>query len=89
MKFAGFDALEIQGKAKTDVIIYIDGDEGTVRIEEAPLEYLNTHLVNRQLTEMYAKDEKEMRGISVISAGQAADHVAICGLNISYYDPKK
>jgi aldehyde:ferredoxin oxidoreductase len=89
LKFAGFDALEIQGKAKTDVIIVIDGDGGTVRIEEAPLEYLNTHLVNRQLTEMYAKDEKEMRGISVISAGQAADHAAICGLNVSYYDPKK
>ena len=89
LKFAGFDALEVQGKADEDVIIVIDGDEGSVRIEKAPLEDLDTHLINRQLTEMYAKDEKEMRGISVISAGQAADHAAICGLNVSYYDPKK
>ena len=89
LKFAGFDALEVQGKAATDVIIVIDGDEGTIRIEEAPLEFVDTHLVNRQLTEMYARDEKEKRGISVISAGQAADYTAICGLNVSYYDPKK
>lgn len=89
LKFAGFDAIEVQGKAKEDVIIFIDGDNGHVTIEQAPLEELNTHLVNKQLTEMYATDEKEKRGISVVSAGQAANHVAICGLNVSYYDPKK
>ncbi len=89
LKFAGFDALEVQGKAATDVIVVIDGDEGTIRIEQAPLEFVDTHLVNRQLTEMYSRDEKEKRGLSVISAGQAADHAAICGLNVSYYDPKK
>ncbi|MBU1660403.1 MAG: aldehyde:ferredoxin oxidoreductase, partial [Chloroflexi bacterium] len=33
LKFAGFDALEIQGKAAEDVIIFIDGDSGKVTIE--------------------------------------------------------
>jgi aldehyde:ferredoxin oxidoreductase len=89
LKFAGFDAIEIQGKAEKDVIIFIDGDNGRITVEQAPLEEINTHVINRQLTEMYANDEKEKRGISVISAGQAADHAAICGLNVSYYDPKK
>ena len=89
LKFSGWDALEIQGKAKEDVIIFIDGDQGIVTVEEAPLEPVDTHLVNRLLTEVYAFDEKERRGISVISAGQAATHVPICGLNISYYDPKR
>jgi aldehyde:ferredoxin oxidoreductase len=89
LKFSGWDALEVQGKAEKDVIIYIDGDEGVVRIEEAPLEAVDTHLINRQLTELYARDERDMRSISVVSAGQAADHVAICGLNISYYDPRR
>ncbi len=89
LKFAGWDALEIQGKAEKDVIILIDGDEGRVTIEEAPLEALDTHILNRQLTEMYANDEKDKRGISVITAGQAADHVLICGLNVSYYDPRR
>ena len=33
--------------------------------------------------------EQEKRGISVISAGQAADHVPMTGLNISFYDPRR
>jgi aldehyde:ferredoxin oxidoreductase len=89
LKFAGWDALEIQGKADQDVIIYIDGDNGRVTIEAAPLEAVDTHLVNRQLTEMYAHNERDQRSISVISAGQAANHVAMTGLNISYYDPRR
>ncbi len=89
LKFAGWDALEIQGKAEKDVIIYIDGVTGRVTVEEAPLEDIDTHLINRQLTEMYARDERDMRNISVMSTGQAADHVAMCGLNLSYYDPRR
>lgn len=89
LKFAGFDALEIQGKSEKEIIIYIDGDKGTVQIEEAPLEALDTHIINRQLTELYANNEQEKRGISVISAGQAADHIPMTGLNISFYDPRR
>ncbi len=89
LKFAGWDALEIQGKSQEDVIIVIDGDNGRVTIEAAPLEALDTHLINRQLTEMYARDERDMRNISVVSAGQAADYAAMCGLNLSYYDLRR
>lgn len=89
LKFAGFDALEIQGKAEKNVVIYIDGDSGRVRIEEAPLEALNTHIITKQLSDLYAKDVRERRGISIISAGQAADHILMCGLNVSYFDPKR
>ena len=89
LKFAGFDALEIQGKAERDVIIIIDGDNGRVTIEDAPLEPLDTHLINRLLTEMYADNPRAMRGLSVISSGQAAANVPICGLNISYYDARR
>lgn len=89
LKFSGFDAMEVQGKAEDDVVIYINGDEGLVTIETAPLEDIDTHLLNRQLTEMYADDKKHMRSISVITAGQAANYAAICGLNVSYYDPRR
>lgn len=89
LKFSGWDALEVQGKAKEDVIIFIDGDKGIVQIETAPLESPNTHIINRILTEMYAESAENMRNISVVSAGQAAEHVLMCGLNISYYDPKR
>jgi len=71
------------------VIIFIDGDNGKVTIEEAPLEELNTHLLIRQLMPMYAADEKEMRGISIISAGEAASYVAMSALNISYFDTRR
>jgi len=89
LKFSGWDALEIQGKAEQEVVVYIDGDEGSVRIEAAPNDPIDTHLINRELTNYYAKDEHDKRNISVISAGQAAEYIPICGLNISYYDPKK
>ncbi len=89
LKFAGWDALEIQGKAEKDVVIFIDGDRGIVTVEEAPLEALDTHVLNRQLTELYAGADGNKRAISVVSAGQAADHAPICGLNLSYYDPRR
>lgn len=89
LKFAGWDALEIQGKAKNDVIIFIDGDTGNITVEEAPLEAVDTHRIIRQITPMYAADEKEMKGISIISAGEAANHVTMACLNVSYYDVRR
>ncbi|MBN1264277.1 MAG: aldehyde:ferredoxin oxidoreductase [Anaerolineales bacterium] len=89
LKFSGFDALEIQGKAEKDVIIVINGDEGWVRVDEAPLEALNTHVVAEQLTRMYANDERDQRNISVVSTGEGADHVLYSGLNLSWYDPAR
>ena len=89
LKFSGWDALEIQGKSEKDVVIFIDGDNGRVQIEEAPLDPIDTHLINRLMTDLYTGPKGKNRNISVVSAGQAADYVAICGLNISYYDPKR
>lgn len=89
LKFSGWDALEIQGKAEKDVILVIDGDEGLVKIEEAPLEELDTHLLTEQLTEMYAKDERDRRSLSIASAGQGADHVLYSSLNLSWYDTRR
>lgn len=89
LKFAGWDALEIQGKADKDVVIIVDGDRGKVSIEEAPLEAVDTHILIQQMTDMLAETDKEKSGISIISAGSAAEHVPICGLNISYYDSRR
>ena len=89
LKFAGFDALEIQGKAAEDVIIFIDGDNGKVTIETAPLEGVDSHLLGNMLTEMYADDEKARRGISVMSAGQAAEHIRYALINSTWYDVRR
>ena len=89
LKFAGWDALEIQGIAERDVIIVIDGDEGRITIEEAPLEALDTHLIGPQLTEMYAQGERDMRNVSVVSSGQAAAYSRYACLNFSWYDVRR
>ncbi len=89
LKFAGWDALEVQGIAERDVILVIDGDEGRVTLEEAPLEDINTHIIGRQLTEMYARDERDMRSVSVVSTGQGAEYSRYAGLNLSWYDVRR
>jgi aldehyde:ferredoxin oxidoreductase len=88
LKFAGWDALEIQGKAKSEVVIFIDGDEGKVMIEDARGMPSETHLLAEILTEKYGGENK--RRISVISAGPGAEHTRFGCLNSSWYDsPRK
>ena len=89
LKFSGFDALEITGKAKEDTIIVIDGDNQEIRIEKAPEEVVNTYPLAGILTEMYAKDERDKKNVSVITSGEAANHIRYAGLNISFYDPRR
>jgi aldehyde:ferredoxin oxidoreductase len=89
LKFAGWDALEVQGKAERDVVIVIDGDSGRVTIEEAPAEPVDTHPLAEVLTEMYARDEMDRRNVSVVSAGQGSAYTRIGCLNVSWYDQRR
>jgi len=89
LKFAGWDALEVQGKAGSEVVVFIDGKEGRVTIEEAPEEAVNSHILVEQLTEMYADNEEDKRSISVVSAGEGAEHTLLGCLNFSFYDVKR
>jgi len=86
MKFAGFDAITIVGKAKNEIIILIDAVAGKILIEEAPKESIDSHILAEELTEMYADNEDDKRNIAVVSAGQAADHTYFGILNFSFYD---
>ena len=91
LKFSGFDAFEIQGKAKKETIVFVDGNEGVLRIYEVPdagLEY-DTHLLAEQLTHAFAKDEKSLQAVSVVSAGRGADHSPMGVLNFSLYDKRR
>ena len=89
LKFSGFDALELQGKAERDIIIYIDGINHAIQIFEAPAEAIDSHILAEQLTEMFAVTESEKKNIGVVSTGTAADHSLIGMLNFSFYDPKR
>jgi len=89
LKFSGFDALEIQGKSRKDIIIFIDGINHKIEIFEAPAEATDSHLLAEQLTEIFADNDSEKKSIGVVSTGTAAEHSLIGMLNFSFYDPKR
>lgn len=91
LKFSGFDAFEVQGKADKETIVFIDGNESVLRIYEAPAEGLefDTHLLAEQLTHAFAKDEKSLQAVSVVSAGRGADHSPMGVLNFSLWDKRR
>ncbi len=89
LKFAGFDAMEIQGKAEKDVIVFIDGVNHKVTISEMDTEDVDSHLLAERLTGLYADDDKDKKNIGVVSTGAAAEHSNIGMLNFSFYDPKR
>ncbi|HNU00084.1 MAG TPA: aldehyde ferredoxin oxidoreductase C-terminal domain-containing protein [Acidobacteriota bacterium] len=89
LKFSGFDALEIQGKAERDVIVYIDGNQGLIQIFEAPAEAVDSHILAEQMVELFADNELEKMHISAVSAGRGAEHALIGCLNFSFYDRRR
>ncbi|MBN1163600.1 MAG: NAD(P)H-dependent oxidoreductase subunit E [Candidatus Krumholzibacteriota bacterium] len=86
LKFAGFDALMVIGKAKEDIIILIDAVKGKITVEKSPLESLDTHLLAEELTDMYSDDELDRRNIACVSAGRGAEHTRMGVLNFSFWD---
>jgi aldehyde:ferredoxin oxidoreductase len=84
LKFAGWDALEVQGKPKSEVVIFIDGDEGRVQIEDASKLSSETHLVVEALAKKY--EGTKPQSITAVSSGPGAEHTLMGCLNFSFYD---
>jgi aldehyde:ferredoxin oxidoreductase len=95
LKFSGFDALELQGKADRETIIFIDGNEGLVQFYESPADIpCDTHILAELLTHAFARDgaspdAKDLQSIAVVSAGRGADHSPMGLLNFSLYDKRR
>ncbi len=91
MKFAGFDAVQIHGKATEDVVVLIDGEDGAVRIETAPFDETNSHMVAEQLTHYYAMEDTDRARqlVAVVAAGTGAENSFWGCLNISFYDIRR
>ncbi|TFG00704.1 MAG: aldehyde:ferredoxin oxidoreductase [Promethearchaeota archaeon] len=94
IKFSGFDALEIQGKAENEVIIFINGQEKIIRIEE--IEDSDnlpnySHSLTQKLTKKYARslDDKDLQEVSVVSTGLGAQHSNWGMLNFSWYSRRR
>ncbi len=94
LKFSGFDAIEIQGKAKSDEIIYIDGQDHIIQLvelEESDGISEFSHTLTQQLTEKYAKDSNqgEKQKVSVVSTGPAAKYSKWGMLNFSWFSRRR
>ena len=59
LKFSGFDAIEVQGIADQEVIVFVDGNEGLIQIIEAPEESVNSHLVAEEMVALFARKAGE------------------------------
>lgn len=89
LKFAGWDAMEIQGKADREVILVIDGPQGRITIEEAPDVPVDTHLIGEWLLQQMAEKEEDRYFMAAVSAGQGAEHTRIGCLNFAFYDRRR
>lgn len=84
LKFSGFDAIAVQGKAANETIILIDGIDEEVRFIECEGMPEDAYETSRLLTEHFGQGKP--RNISVVSTGQGAKHTLMGCLNFSWYD---
>lgn len=89
IKFSGFDAIELQGKADSDIIVFIDGINHHVAFYEAGGETAFSHCLAEKLTDFFADNDSDKKNIGIVSTGVAAEHSLIGMLNFSFYDPKR
>ncbi len=87
LKMAGFDALEIQGKADKDIYVFIDGDKGIIEIHDATDLPDTAYEITRVLSDRHT--EKEGKDMSVVTAGPAAEHAYMGCLNFSWWDMRR
>lgn len=87
LKFSGFDALEIQGKSKDSVVIFVDGIRQSIQVYNASDLPEDAYELTAALTEHFS--EGKPRNISVVTAGPGAKHTLFGCLNFSWYDAKR
>lgn len=88
LKYAGFDALEITGKAEKDTLIVIDGFKGEITLIPSPaldqVFDLEKTLIDRFMSQGYGKKD-----IVFLTTGIGATSTTYGCINSHYYDPTK
>ncbi|MFH2219117.1 MAG: aldehyde ferredoxin oxidoreductase C-terminal domain-containing protein [Pseudomonadota bacterium] len=87
LKFSGFDAMAVKGKASKDVVIFIDGIDGKIQILSATGLPEDSYDLSAVLTDRFGQGKP--RHISVVSTGPGARHTRIGCLNFTWYDLKR
>ncbi len=83
-KFSGFDVLQIDGKAKKDTVIVIDGIENKIKLFEAKTLPTDAYALSDGLTRYFDKDKPV--NVSVVTTGPGAKHTFFGCLNFSWWD---
>ena len=83
-KFSGFDVIQVDGKAKKDTVIFIDGIENKIKIFEAKDLPIDSYELSETLTHHFDKDKPV--NVSVVTAGPGAEHTFFGCLNFSWWD---
>ncbi|MDD2337943.1 MAG: aldehyde ferredoxin oxidoreductase C-terminal domain-containing protein, partial [Geobacteraceae bacterium] len=88
LKYAGFDALKITGKADRETMIVIDGFARKVTIEEAP-NLREVFELERAIAERFTLAGFDKRHITFMSTGIGADQTSFGCINSHYFDVTK
>jgi aldehyde:ferredoxin oxidoreductase len=88
LKYAGFDALKVTGKADRDIFIVIDGFRQEVAIEAAP-EINEVFELEKAIADRFTAAGRDKRHIAFMSTGTGADHTSFGCINSHYYDVTK
>jgi len=83
-KFSGFDVIQVDGKAKEDIVIFIDGIENKIKIFEANNLPTDSYELSDVLTHHF--DKEKPVNVSVVTAGPGAKHTFFGCLNFSWWD---
>ncbi|MBW1766148.1 MAG: aldehyde:ferredoxin oxidoreductase [Deltaproteobacteria bacterium] len=87
LKFSGFDAMEVKGKASEDIVVLIDGIGQKIQLLEVSGLPDEAYEISNVLTAHFG--EGTPRNISVICTGPGAKQTLLGCLNFSWYDLKR
>lgn len=88
LKYAGFDALKVTGKAARDTMIVINGFTNQITLEDAPTDDESFDL-ERHIAEQFTAAGYEKRNIAFMSTGAGAANTSYGCINSHYYDVTK
>ena len=91
LKFAGWDAIELQGKSDDNVVVFVDGTQGIVQLLAYPELDINTHILAGRLMRTFADSEapRDVAAISTVTTGTGAENTRWGCLNLSFFDLKR
>ncbi len=95
LKFAGWDAIEIQGNAEQETIVLIDAPEGAgshahVQLLSAPDTCpSDTHVLGHWINDTFAETERDRELTAFVTTGRGSEHTAMGCLNFSLYDRRR